>query len=199
MGAPEIALADCLTQEPKGPDVMRNPEPGFFILGAKSYGRNSHFLIHLGLEQIREVVGIDVAVLVAVEGRQAVGARRGRRGRRRHAATGVAEGEGRLVVRIHEGAELDPRAIAVEVAVGGRVDHQHLDLARGLPAVLVADADLQQGPGSTASTQYVKRRPTSIVKSGRMSRISGGRFTTLTVVLPAGISTVSSRTDAEKG
>ncbi len=34
---------------------MRNPEPGFFIIGAKSYGRDSRFLIHLGLEQVREV------------------------------------------------------------------------------------------------------------------------------------------------
>ncbi|ANM30390.1 hypothetical protein ABI59_13625 [Acidobacteria bacterium Mor1] len=47
--------ADCLAQTSAGPDVLRNPEPDFYILGAKSYGRNSHFLIRLGLDQIREV------------------------------------------------------------------------------------------------------------------------------------------------
>ena len=47
--------ADCLTQTSAGPDVLRNPEPDFYILGAKSYGRNSHFLIRLGLDQVREV------------------------------------------------------------------------------------------------------------------------------------------------
>ncbi len=35
--------------------VQRNPEPGFFILGAKSYGRNSTFLLRAGFEQVREV------------------------------------------------------------------------------------------------------------------------------------------------
>ena len=46
---------DCLAQTSKGPDVLRNPEPDYYILGAKSYGRNSSFLIQLGLEQVREV------------------------------------------------------------------------------------------------------------------------------------------------
>ena len=34
---------------------LRNPEANFFILGAKSYGRNSHFLLKTGFEQVREV------------------------------------------------------------------------------------------------------------------------------------------------
>jgi hypothetical protein len=28
------------------------------VLGAKSYGRNSHFLMRLGFEQVREVMGL---------------------------------------------------------------------------------------------------------------------------------------------
>lgn len=36
-------------------EVLRNPEPNFFILGAKSYGRNSNFLLRAGFEQVREV------------------------------------------------------------------------------------------------------------------------------------------------
>lgn len=43
---------DCLSQGSPGADTLRNPEPGFFILGAKSYGRDSRFLIRIGLEQI---------------------------------------------------------------------------------------------------------------------------------------------------
>lgn len=47
--------SDCLQQSPLGAETLRNPEPGFFILGAKSYGRDSRFLIRVGLEQIVDV------------------------------------------------------------------------------------------------------------------------------------------------
>lgn len=46
---------DCLNQSSGDAELLRNPEPGFFILGAKSYGRDSRFLIRTGIEQIREV------------------------------------------------------------------------------------------------------------------------------------------------
>jgi thioredoxin reductase len=46
---------DCLTVPPQGAEALRNPEPGFFVLGVKSYGRNPHFLLRNGFEQIREV------------------------------------------------------------------------------------------------------------------------------------------------
>ena len=36
-------------------ETLRNPEPGFFILGAKSYGRNSQFLLRTGWEQVDAV------------------------------------------------------------------------------------------------------------------------------------------------
>lgn len=49
---------DCLAQSSAGPDALRSPEPGFFILGAKGYGRNSNFLIKVGLEQIRDVFAL---------------------------------------------------------------------------------------------------------------------------------------------
>jgi thioredoxin reductase len=38
-----------------GPAALLTPEPNFFILGAKSFGRNSHFLLRTGFEQVREV------------------------------------------------------------------------------------------------------------------------------------------------
>ncbi len=44
--------ADCLAQTSHGAESLRNPEPDFFILGAKSYGRNSNFLLQVGLRQI---------------------------------------------------------------------------------------------------------------------------------------------------
>lgn len=47
--------ADCLAQESHGVDALRSPEPDFYILGAKSYGRNPSFLIRLGLTQIRDL------------------------------------------------------------------------------------------------------------------------------------------------
>lgn len=47
---------DCLSQPPAGPDLLRNPEPDFFILGAKSYGRSSHFLLKTGHSQIETVL-----------------------------------------------------------------------------------------------------------------------------------------------
>jgi hypothetical protein len=52
------AGGDCLAQTGHGPETLRNPEPGFFILGAKSYGRNSQFLMRIGWEQISDVFGL---------------------------------------------------------------------------------------------------------------------------------------------
>jgi thioredoxin reductase len=46
---------DCLTIPALGPAVLRNPEPNFYILGMKSYGRNPHFLLKTGFEQVRDV------------------------------------------------------------------------------------------------------------------------------------------------
>ncbi len=49
--------ADCLAQKSHGPETLVNPEPGFYILGAKSYGRNNTFLMRTGWQQVDEVVG----------------------------------------------------------------------------------------------------------------------------------------------
>lgn len=48
--------ADCLAQTASGADVLSHPEPGFFVLGAKSYGRDSRFLMRMGLQQIETVL-----------------------------------------------------------------------------------------------------------------------------------------------
>jgi len=52
------AGGDCLTQTSHGADTLKNPEPGFFILGSKSYGRNTTFLLRVGWEQVDEVMGL---------------------------------------------------------------------------------------------------------------------------------------------
>lgn len=41
-----------------GRDSLVTPEPGFYILGAKSYGRNSNFLLRAGFEQVRDVFSL---------------------------------------------------------------------------------------------------------------------------------------------
>ena len=51
------AGGDCLAVVAHGPDTLRNPEPGFFILGAKSYGRSSRFLLSVGWRQVDDVFG----------------------------------------------------------------------------------------------------------------------------------------------
>ena len=47
--------ADCLQQDSGGPELLVNPEPDFYLLGSKSYGRNSSFLLQTGHDQIRQL------------------------------------------------------------------------------------------------------------------------------------------------
>jgi thioredoxin reductase len=49
------AGGDCLTVPAQGAATLRNPEPNFFLLGSKSYGRNSAFLMRAGFTQVRDV------------------------------------------------------------------------------------------------------------------------------------------------
>ncbi len=60
------AGGDCLTQVSAGVDALRNPEPRFFVLGSKSYGRNNTFLLRVGWEQVAEVFdALDTELLVS--------------------------------------------------------------------------------------------------------------------------------------
>lgn len=49
---------DCLTQGSMGADTLRNPEPNFYLIGNKSYGRNPTFLMRIGFSQIVEVFSL---------------------------------------------------------------------------------------------------------------------------------------------
>ncbi|HEX6197302.1 MAG TPA: FAD-dependent oxidoreductase [Jiangellaceae bacterium] len=46
----------CGTVPPHGVDELSHPEPGYFAIGAKSYGRAPTFLLATGYEQARSVV-----------------------------------------------------------------------------------------------------------------------------------------------
>jgi hypothetical protein len=47
---------DCLDTPAFGAELLVNPEPDFFIIGAKSYGRGPNFLLETGYHQAVEVV-----------------------------------------------------------------------------------------------------------------------------------------------
>jgi hypothetical protein len=58
---PDVSLYEELQvgcQQPQDPPSPVQAEPNFYILGAKSYGRRSDFLVSLGLAQIRDVFAI---------------------------------------------------------------------------------------------------------------------------------------------
>ena len=50
------AGGDCMTVPAFGVDLLANPEPNFFILGAKSHGRDSQFLLRTGYQQVGDVL-----------------------------------------------------------------------------------------------------------------------------------------------
>jgi Pyridine nucleotide-disulphide oxidoreductase len=50
------AGADCLNVPLFGADVLRNPEPAFYILGSKSYARHNSFLLETGYRQVTDVI-----------------------------------------------------------------------------------------------------------------------------------------------
>lgn len=52
------AGGDCLAGGSHGAATLVNPEPGFFILGAKSYGRTSTFLLKTGWQQVDDVMSL---------------------------------------------------------------------------------------------------------------------------------------------
>jgi thioredoxin reductase len=50
------AGGDCLKAPVAGVEMLAHPEPGFFTLGIKSYGRRSDFLIRTGRKQVQTVL-----------------------------------------------------------------------------------------------------------------------------------------------
>lgn len=65
------AGGDCLDQPVQGADTLRAPEPRFMVLGNKSYGRRSDFLLKVGHKQVTDALDLleataDAAVDVRV-------------------------------------------------------------------------------------------------------------------------------------
>ncbi|MEL7058733.1 MAG: FAD/NAD(P)-binding oxidoreductase [Acidobacteriota bacterium] len=52
------AGGDCLDQVSAGADALRSPEPGFFLLGSKSYGRRNDFLMRTGFQQVDDLMSL---------------------------------------------------------------------------------------------------------------------------------------------
>jgi hypothetical protein len=48
-------IHSCGTVPPHGEEVLRQPEPGFYLAGMKSYGRAPNFLMLTGYEQVRSI------------------------------------------------------------------------------------------------------------------------------------------------
>jgi 2-polyprenyl-6-methoxyphenol hydroxylase-like FAD-dependent oxidoreductase len=55
----------CGTVRPHGADELTQPEPGFFVVGGKSYGRAPTFLLATGYEQVRSVAALLAGDLAA--------------------------------------------------------------------------------------------------------------------------------------
>ena len=52
---------DCLAQVSQGPETLLSPEPGLLVLGMKSYGRNSAFLLKIGHQQVTDALALMTA------------------------------------------------------------------------------------------------------------------------------------------
>ena len=65
LGAAGDGPVDCLAQASHGLEALRVPEPNFFVLGMKSYGRNSTFLLRIGYEQVEDVASAYATPLAA--------------------------------------------------------------------------------------------------------------------------------------
>eukprot|EP00658_Telonema_sp_P-2_P083351 TRINITY_DN9003_c0_g1_i1.p1 TRINITY_DN9003_c0_g1~~TRINITY_DN9003_c0_g1_i1.p1 ORF type:complete len:292 (-),score=35.82 TRINITY_DN9003_c0_g1_i1:312-1187(-) len=55
-GSAGMLTHDCLQQVAPGAQTLTNPEPGFLILGMKSYGRGSKFIMKIGHAQVTHAV-----------------------------------------------------------------------------------------------------------------------------------------------
>jgi thioredoxin reductase len=121
---------DCLAQVSAGVDALRNPEPRFFVLGSKSYGRNSTFLLRIGWEQVEEVMSGLAAELR--EPRPGL-SRSGGDGRVQQGGGGAVEARGRHVEDHPTGAQPDD-------AVGEPLDEVDLvQAAQHRPAVVTRE------------------------------------------------------------
>jgi thioredoxin reductase len=89
--------ADCLSTPAAGIDQLRNPEPNFFIVGAKSYGRMPTFLLRTGLRQVEDVLQASGLAVPHEDEAQVLNALRGAGGAKVEAPTPTAPAASRPV------------------------------------------------------------------------------------------------------
>jgi hypothetical protein len=51
-----LGTTDCLDAPVTGIEQLQSPEPDFYVIGHKSYGRSPHFLLEHGYAQAEAVV-----------------------------------------------------------------------------------------------------------------------------------------------
>jgi thioredoxin reductase len=56
LSAALLGSSDCMTAPAGDPDMLVNPEPDFYVLGAKAYARYNTFLLATGYAQVTQVV-----------------------------------------------------------------------------------------------------------------------------------------------
>lgn len=54
----DSGATDCTTVPAFGAEQLANPEPNFYVVGAKSHGRGSQFLMQTGYTQVADVLGV---------------------------------------------------------------------------------------------------------------------------------------------
>jgi hypothetical protein len=54
----DSGASDCTSIPAFGAEQLASPEPNFFIVGAKSHGRGSQFLLQTGYTQVADVLGM---------------------------------------------------------------------------------------------------------------------------------------------
>eukprot|EP00918_Siedleckia_nematoides_P056525 GHVU01123283.1.p1 GENE.GHVU01123283.1~~GHVU01123283.1.p1 ORF type:complete len:367 (+),score=62.31 GHVU01123283.1:32-1102(+) len=59
---------DCLAQVSHGPETLCSPEPGMLVIGMKSYGRNSAFLLKIGQQQVDDAMALMTAQINELSG-----------------------------------------------------------------------------------------------------------------------------------
>lgn len=52
----DAGAGDCLAVPASGADMLASPEPDFYVLGNKSYGRTPSFLLRTGHQQVEDVI-----------------------------------------------------------------------------------------------------------------------------------------------
>ena len=54
----ELHVPEPVAAPAEGPNGLRQAEPNFFVLGAKSFGRDSRFLLRAGFDQVRDAFAL---------------------------------------------------------------------------------------------------------------------------------------------